>query len=64
MRIGIDTLFLDGSQPSSTAYFVAGFVEALVRQTHRHRIRLRRGQDFSMRRVATAFTAAIEEAVA
>jgi glycosyltransferase involved in cell wall biosynthesis len=38
MRIGIDTLFLDGRERSSLAYFVIAFVEAMVQYSDRHRL--------------------------
>jgi glycosyltransferase involved in cell wall biosynthesis len=38
MRIGIDTLFLNGSQRSSLANFVVALVEAMVEQPGNHRL--------------------------
>jgi glycosyltransferase involved in cell wall biosynthesis len=38
MRIGIDTLFLNGRQRSSLANFVVAFVEAMVRESDHHQL--------------------------
>src|SRR5256885_616810 len=38
MRIGIDTLFLDGREKSSLAQFVVAFVAAMVGQSRQHRL--------------------------
>src|SRR5690348_10034933 len=38
MRIGIDTLFLDGSRRSSLANFVVALVEAMIEEAPAHRL--------------------------